>query len=161
MLRLIFLSSILSTAAFSSALSCSDGNPEGIRFTVITYTIVLSSEHAAYIEKMDVANEFPVILGLYERRTANGLLSFSFAEAGKVDWSKINKKSCFTKLGNWVNVDNIQKNTTDAKGDYLAKVTIAPRIEIRPGQEKTCPVPHVVIRPPTPVTCNEVDIDLK
>lgn len=153
-----FIILFASASGFSQAISCSDGKPEGMSFLVVTNTKVLASTQAVYIQKLDVQGEFPTLLGLYQLYPGSASVSFSFAEAGNVDWSKVDKKACFTKKGNFVMVQNLKLNNKDSAGDYVGEIMVAPRIEIRPGFEKTCPVPHQVTVPPRPVTCNEVDL---
>lgn len=161
MLRLILLTTVvLSNLTFAGAISCSDGKPEGVRFTVLTNTKVLDSTKAVYVAKMDVVNEYPELLGLYALTKEPNGLRLNFAEAKEVDWTKVDKKACFTRLGDFVSLYNLKRNNKDVAGDYLGDFLVAQRIKIRPGHEKTCPIPKPFVAPPRPVVCDEIVPDL-
>lgn len=159
MLRFILLSSILSSSlTFSAAISCTDGTPEGARFTIITSTKVLDSDKAVYVEEMDVDQEYPRLLGLYSRSVNKDGVDLTFAEASQIDWSSIPKKNCFVRHGDFYILTNLKRGDKGAAGDYIANFGAAMRVAIRPGEEKTCPTPKPLIKPPKPVSCSEVRV---
>lgn len=146
------------SVTLGSAIVCHDDDPRGLDAVIVVNDKLFTSEKGVYIERTDVSNRYPQLLGLYSRQAGTNSVSFTFAEAGEVDWSTVDKSRCWTSRDSYVMVSDLAlNNNKDTKGKYVGRYLLAPRIAIRPGHEKTCPIPKVKVGPSKPIHCDDVN----
>lgn len=145
--------------AFGKTLQCKSAKGSE-HFLVVTDREVMESTSALFLEPDGkTPNEFKTLYdsSYFAKDEKANTLTFIFADASPVDWTKVPKKECYAPHGDYRNLSQLRRNNMDIAGDYVAEYFVSQHFEKRPDS-KDCKVPNPRPGEPQLVVCNPIPL---